>query len=175
LVASTALLAWGAYRSIIGKTRSAPQRKVAQAIDLAARSATLSAYREDIFVDGSFQVKAAAILACLIGNSQPAGAQSLFGLFGADDSSATPEEKWKRTIARQLRERAPRLILGHGRVVAHFHVDRAGRVTEVKFESYSSDTHALVVASMISSLKLPPPPPTVGRDCCWFTQSVWFE
>lgn len=118
-------------------------------------------------------MKAAAILACLIGISQPAGAQSLLDLF-SDDSSSTPEAKWKRTVHRQLLERAPTLNLEPGRVIAHFHVDRAGRVTEVKFEYYSSNAHALVVASMITSLKLPPPPPTVGRDCCWLRQSVRF-
>jgi hypothetical protein len=120
-------------------------------------------------------VKSAVILACLIGLAQPAAAQSLFGLFGADDSSATPEEKWKRTIHRQLLERVPKLNLGPGRVTANFRVDRAGRVTEVTFEKYSSNAHALIVASIISALKLPPPPPTVARDCCWFSQQIWFE
>jgi hypothetical protein len=119
-------------------------------------------------------MKAAVILACLIGIAQPAGAQSLFGLFDQDHSSWTPEEKWRWTIHRQLLERAPRLNLDRGRVTVHFRVDRTGRVTDVKFEYYSSNAHALVVASMITSLKLPPPPPTVDKDCCWLTQRVWF-
>jgi hypothetical protein len=119
-------------------------------------------------------MKAAMILACLIGLAEPAAAQSLFGLFG-DDRPATPEEKWKMTICRQIAERAPRLNLGPGRVVADFHIDRAGRVTDVKFPHYSSDAHALVVASIITSLKLPPPPVSVGKKCCFFRHRFEFR
>lgn len=119
-------------------------------------------------------MNAAVIFACVIGISQPAIAQSLFdGLGGAD--SATPLQKWRWTIGRQILERAPRLNLGRGHVVVNFHIDRAGHITDLSFESYSSNAHALVAASMISSLKLPPPPPGLGRDCCFFQQKIRFE
>jgi hypothetical protein len=120
-------------------------------------------------------MRAAVISACVIGVvAAPAAAQSLFGFFG-DDRPATPEEKWKMTICRQIAERAPRLNLGRGRVVAEFHIDRAGRVTDVKFPHYSSDAHALVVASVISSLKLQPPPASAGKSCCFFRHEFLFR
>jgi hypothetical protein len=114
------------------------------------------------------------ILACLIGIAQPAGAQSLIGGLFGDESSLTPFEKWKRTIMRQLNERIPRLNLGAGRVVVDYRIDRAGHVRDIKLVSFSSNAQALVVAGMIASLKLPPPPPGAGPDDGWFRQSFYF-
>jgi hypothetical protein len=142
---------------------------------ISGRFAKLSADHVAICSMQGCKMKTAVILACLIGIAQPAGAQSLFGLFDQDQSSWTPEEKWRWTIRRQLLERVPKLNLGPGRVTAHFRVDRAGRVTEVTFEKYSSNAHALIVASIITSLKLPPPPANVGKDYCYLQQSFYFH
>lgn len=127
-------------------------------------------------------MKAAVIFLCLIGISQPALAQSLFDGFGGAQNPAQPapkavnreEQKWKQLVAQQVRERTPRLPLGPGYVSVEFYVNSNGRVSDLKLVRYETKAQALVIAGAISSLRLPPPPPSLGSGC-WFAQSVRFH
>lgn len=124
--------------------------------------------------------KALFIAASLAAAAQPAIAQSIFDGFGEPEDPAEAEMyRWKRAIVRQMRDHAPRLNLGHGRAVVNFCVDGAGRIVKGKVDKYSGDAQALIAASVVSSLKLPPPPPAfkakLRGDCHWFQVSFWFQ
>ncbi|ATQ69329.1 MULTISPECIES: hypothetical protein [Methylosinus] len=110
------------------------------------------------------------IAAILAASAQPAVAQSIFEGFGEPEDPAAAElYQWKRAIYQQIKEHAPRLNLGRGRADVSFCVDSAGRVVKGKVDDSSSDAHDLIAASVISSLKLPPAPPTVRKTlgrCC---------
>jgi hypothetical protein len=125
-------------------------------------------------------MKRAFIAVFLIGISQPVVAQSIFDGFGQADRPsrcASPEfMAWRLAISRQIREHTPaQLNLGRGRVTVDFRVDRAGRVSNVSFSKYSSNAHALVIASVITSLKLAPSP-SPHAECreFYFRQSFYF-
>jgi hypothetical protein len=114
--------------------------------------------------------KALFIAASLAAAAQPAIAQSIFDGFGEPEDPAEAETyRWKRAIYQQIKEHAPRLNLGRGRADVSFCVDRVGRIVKGKVDDSSGDPQALIAASVISSLKLPPAPPIVqkklGRDC----------
>lgn len=116
------------------------------------------------------------IAVCSIAMSQPAAAQWLFGSDKPVQCGTTPEEKNRRAmVVRQLREHTPRLSLGRGLVTMRFQVDYAGRISRLKFEKYDDNAQALVAASVISSLKLPPPPDSVERSCRFFEQAFNFH
>ncbi|MBY6242515.1 hypothetical protein [Methylosinus sp. Sm6] len=124
-------------------------------------------------------MKAAIITAVLIVLSQPARAQSLFGLGEPEppvQCGTTAEEKqWRAIVIRQLRERVPRLALGSGTVSIRFDVDYAGRVSKLDFAKYENNAQALVAAGVIGALKLPPPPDSVERRCRSFEQTFRFH
>jgi len=128
-------------------------------------------------------MKAAVICLCLIGVYQPALAQSLFDGFGSAENSAQAaprpvnpaEQKWKQLVAQQVQARAPRIGLGQGYVTVDFYVDSDGHLSNLKLVNYENKAQALVAVSAISSLRLPPPPPSVGRNCCWFRQTYHFR
>jgi hypothetical protein len=122
-----------------------------------------------------------AAMCLLVGLSGPALAWRLFG--GDEESHCfvnvspkTPEDqRWLALVIEQLRERLPRLRLERGRVIVEFHVDRAGRVTRVALKEKSSDVLGLLTVSTVSALRLPPPPASLGRSCCDFTETFFFH
>jgi hypothetical protein len=125
-------------------------------------------------------MKRAFIAVFLIGLSQPVVAQSIFDGFGQPDRPpdcmVAPEHKmWRSVVIRQLRERLPKLNLGRGSVTMQFYVDYAGRVTRLSFSKYDSNAQALVAASMIAALKLPPPPSSLESECRRFSQTFRFH
>lgn len=124
--------------------------------------------------------KAAVISALLTAIATPALAQSLFDALGGPQQpvqcGTTLEEKqWRAVVMRQIRERAPRLNLGHGTVSIQFDVDFAGRISRVSFKNYENNAQALVAAGTITALKLPPPPDSVERSCRSFLQTFRFH
>lgn len=124
--------------------------------------------------------KALLIAAILAAAAQPAMAQSIFGFGEPQDPAEADLYRWKRAISAQIRDHAPNgLNLGGGRAIVNFCVDAAGRVVKEDLGQYSGNAQALIAASVISSLDLPPQPPSVkGKlrgDCYWFRQSFWFN
>jgi hypothetical protein len=125
--------------------------------------------------------KALFIAAILAAAAQPAVAQSIFDGFGEPQDPADTElNQWKRVISRQIYDHSPSFTpIGRGRATVSFCVDAAGRVVKGSLGKYSGNGQALIAASVVSSLKLPPAPPAVKAElrkgCYWFRQEFWFN
>jgi hypothetical protein len=128
-------------------------------------------------------IKLVLVSAILAAATEPAVAQSIFDGFGESvqqPPAATELQQWRREISKQAFDHTPnRSGLGQGRAIVNFCVDAAGRVVQENLGKYSGNAHALVAASVISSLKLPPAPPAIKSKlrggCFWFQQSFWFN
>jgi hypothetical protein len=128
-------------------------------------------------------IKALFLAAILTMLAEPVIAQSIFDGFGESapqDPASAELKQWERAVSRQMFDHTPNFTnLGHGRVTVNFCVDVAGRVVKEKLGEYSGNAQALIAASVVSSLKLPPAPPTVKAklrgDCYWFQQRFWFH
>ncbi|CAN2532701.1 hypothetical+protein [Methylocapsa aurea] len=121
-------------------------------------------------------MKAAIILVCTLLLCLPALSQPLSGGAGKTDQNLTsPEgEIWKREVFRRIEDHAPRLNLGYARTTVEFRVDRSGRIYDVKVQR-ANDAQALIIASMMSSVEVPPPPRSAGAGCCWLSLNVSFH
>ncbi|WP_400768037.1 hypothetical protein [Methylosinus sporium] len=116
-------------------------------------------------------MKAAIMLVCTFMLCLPALSEPLFGGASKTDQNL---EIWKREVFRRIEDHAPRLNLGYARTTVEFRVDRSGRVYDVKVQR-ANDAQALIIASMMSSLEVPPPPRSAGAGCCWLSLNVSFH
>jgi hypothetical protein len=163
------------------KNQERRRSQAARSVDLAAPSAKVVDDFIGMLRQGFRIVKSVFVALCLlVGTCAPTLAWQLFG--GDEErhcfvnvSPKTPEDrKWLALVIEQLRERLPRLRLERGRVIVQFHVDRAGRVSKIAMKEKSSDVLGLLTASTVSALRLPPPA-SLGRDCCDFTETFFFH
>ncbi|BBU62216.1 hypothetical protein MSC49_21510 [Methylosinus sp. C49] len=121
-------------------------------------------------------MKAAIMLVCTFMLCLPALSEPLFGGAGETDQNLdTPEGQiWKREVFRRIEDHAPRLNLGNARAKVEFRVDRSGRIYDFKVHR-ANDAQALIIASIMSSITLPPPPRSAAAGCCWLSMNVTFH
>lgn len=127
-------------------------------------------------------IKALFLVAILAATAAPAMAQPIFDSVGEEPPSPAADElqQWKRATMAQIIDHSPASTgLGRGRAIVNFCVDAAGRVVKENLGEYSGNAQALIAASIISSLELPPAPRTVKAklrgNCYWFQACFTFH